>query len=154
MLEIYLRSFLIVFFLLSYSNLKRCWSLCSTLNLSRNAWVFTFFHIQFSTCGRWFLLNGRITTFWTKLKMCRLVFQCRSKKSAFWLPFQFERKAIGKVNSKFSCEDNHYPYQPTKGGGWPHLKSMYECTKKLKRKVVIQNEIMIHFDFPKPTINN
>jgi hypothetical protein len=31
---------------------------------------------------------------------------------------------------------------------------MYECTKKLNKKVVIQNEITIHFGFPKPTINN
>jgi len=31
---------------------------------------------------------------------------------------------------------------------------MYEYTKQLKGKVVIRNEIMIHFDFPKPTTNN
>jgi len=30
---------------------------------------------------------------------------------------------------------------------------MYKCTKQLKRKVVIRNEIMIHFGFPKPTTN-
>jgi hypothetical protein len=31
---------------------------------------------------------------------------------------------------------------------------MYELTKQLERKVVIQNEIMIHLSFPKPITNN
>jgi hypothetical protein len=31
---------------------------------------------------------------------------------------------------------------------------MYEVSRKFKRKVVIHNEIMIHFGFPKPTTNN
>jgi hypothetical protein len=34
------------------------------------------------------------------------------------------------------------------------LKSMYKSTKKLKKKAVIWNEIMIHFNFPKPITNN
>jgi hypothetical protein len=42
--------------------------------------------------------------------------------------------------------------QPLKGGGWLDLK--YECTKKLKRKAIIQNESMIHFNFPKSTTNH
>jgi hypothetical protein len=41
-----------------------------------------------------------------------------------------------------------------KGRGQPNLKSMYKFTKKLKRKAVIQNEIMIHFGFPKLIANN
>jgi hypothetical protein len=39
-------------------------------------------------------------------------------------------------------------------GGRPNLKSMYEFTRMLKLKVVIHNEIMIHFGHPKPTTNN
>jgi hypothetical protein len=39
-------------------------------------------------------------------------------------------------------------------GGTSNLKSMYEFTRLLKRKVVISNEIMIHFGHPKPTTNN
>jgi hypothetical protein len=31
---------------------------------------------------------------------------------------------------------------------------MHEFTKLLKKKVVIQNEITIHFGFPKPIVNN
>jgi hypothetical protein len=31
---------------------------------------------------------------------------------------------------------------------------MYKFTKQLKRKAIIQNEIMIHFGFPKLTANN
>jgi hypothetical protein len=42
---------------------------------------------------------------------------------------------------------------PTKGRTLK-LKSMYEFTRLLKRKVVISNEIMIHFGHPKPTTNN
>ncbi len=34
------------------------------------------------------------------------------------------------------------------------LKSMYEVARLLKRKVVIQNELMIHFGHPKSTTNN
>jgi hypothetical protein len=41
-----------------------------------------------------------------------------------------------------------------KGGGRLDLKSMYEVSKTFKRKVVIWNEIMIHFGFPKLTTNN
>lgn len=41
-----------------------------------------------------------------------------------------------------------------KGGGRLDLKSMHEFTKLLKRKVVISNEIIIHFKFPKPIDNN
>jgi len=78
-LEIYLWSLLMVLFLLLYNNLRRCWSLCSTLNLLRNPWVFSFFWTWFSTCGRWFLLNGKIATFQTRLEMCQLIFQYQLK---------------------------------------------------------------------------
>ncbi len=41
-----------------------------------------------------------------------------------------------------------------KGGGRLDLKSMHEFTKLLKRKLFIRNEIIIHFKFPKPIVNN
>jgi hypothetical protein len=41
-----------------------------------------------------------------------------------------------------------------KGGGRPNLNSMYDISKIFKRKAIIQNEIMIHFAFPKLTTNN
>jgi len=61
---------------------------------------------------------------------------------------QFEnlaRRFISKAITLRKC--------PTKGGR-PNLKSMYEFTRLLKWKVVIWNEIMIHFGHPKPTANN
>jgi hypothetical protein len=39
-------------------------------------------------------------------------------------------------------------------GGRPNLKSMYEFTRLIKRKVVNWNKIMIHFGHPKPIANN
>jgi hypothetical protein len=42
---------------------------------------------------------------------------------------------------------------PTKGRRL-ELKFMYEFTRFLKRKAIIQNEIMIHFGHPKPMANN
>jgi hypothetical protein len=41
-----------------------------------------------------------------------------------------------------------------KGGGRLDLKLMHEFTKLLKRKVIIWNETMIHFKFPKPIATN
>lgn len=41
-----------------------------------------------------------------------------------------------------------------KGGGRPDLKLMYEVTRVFKQKAVIRNEVMIHFGFPKLTVNN
>jgi len=42
-LEINLRTFLILFFVSLYSNSRRHWSLCSTSNPPQNAWVLCFF---------------------------------------------------------------------------------------------------------------
>jgi hypothetical protein len=42
---------------------------------------------------------------------------------------------------------------PSKGGRL-NLKPMYEFTRLLKLKVVIRNEIMIHFGHPKLIANN
>jgi hypothetical protein len=39
-------------------------------------------------------------------------------------------------------------------GGRPNFKSMYKFTHMLKSKVMIQNEIMIHFGYRKATANN
>ncbi len=78
-------------------------------------------------------------------------------------------KPIGK--STFVCFGNLKENQPEKlarwlisrtvvvrerpkDGGRPDLKSMYEVFRTFKRKVVIWNEIMIHFGFPKLTTNN
>jgi len=113
-LEIYLWSLLMVLFLLLYSNLRRRWSLCSTLNLPKNTWVFSFFWTRFSTCGRWFLLNGRIATFWTRLEMCQLIFQ-HQLKNQFLVTFEFAIKEIGEVGLRSSCKDNHYPWSTIEG---------------------------------------
>jgi hypothetical protein len=62
---------------------------------------------------------------------------------------QLEKLAQGLLTKIITIRD-----QPLKGRGWLDLKSMYECTKQLKRKAIIRNEIMIHFNFPKPIANN
>jgi hypothetical protein len=59
----------------------------------------------------------------------------------------------GGVNKGAPRENNNSEGCLTKGGK-PKLKSMYEFTKLLKRKAIIQNEIMIHFGHPKLTDNN
>lgn len=41
-----------------------------------------------------------------------------------------------------------------KGGGRPNLKLMYKITRVLKQKMMIRNEIMLHFIFSKLTSNN
>ncbi len=43
---------------------------------------------------------------------------------------------------------------PSKGGRQPHLKLMHKFTMLLKKKVIIWNEIMIHYGFLKLTVNN
>ncbi len=75
-------------------------------------------------------------------------------------------KPIGK--STFGCLANLKENQPKKlargliswtlfirerptCGGRLDLKSMYDVCRTFKRKVIILNEIMIHFGFPKPT---
>jgi hypothetical protein len=66
--------------------------------------------------------------------------------------FEFERKVIKEVGlftKIITILD-----QPTKGRKQPNLKSMYKFIKHSKRKVVIQNEIMIHFGFANLTTNN
>jgi hypothetical protein len=55
------------------------------------------------------------------------------KKINIWLPFEFERKEIGKDGSRSSCKNNPIRDPPAKGGGQHHLKSMYKCSKQLKK---------------------
>jgi len=123
----------------NFKSIKKCMTIFLLSNLIFHLW-------------RWFLLG--------ELQHCGQDYKCvnlsstADRKINVWLPFIFERKTTWEVNSKSSCEKNHYRDQPTKGGGQPHLKSMYEYTMQLKRKAVIQNEIMIHFNFPKPITNN
>ncbi len=54
------------------------------------------------------------------------------KKINIWLPFEFERKEIGKDGSRSSCKNNPICDRPAKGGGQHHLKSMCKCSKQLK----------------------
>ncbi len=61
---------------------------------------------------------------------------------------QLEKLAKGLL-SKTITHIEH----PMKGGR-PNLKSMYEFTRMLKRKAMIQNEIIIHSGHPTPTANN
>ncbi len=61
---------------------------------------------------------------------------------------QLKKLARGLLSKTIALKEH-----PTKGGGL-NVKSMYEFTRMLKLKVVIQNEIMIHFGHPKPTANN
>jgi hypothetical protein len=56
---------------------------------------------------------------------------------------------LDKLVKRFIAKNITLRECPTKGGR-PELKSMYKFTRLLKKKVVIQNEIMIHFGHPKP----
>jgi hypothetical protein len=61
---------------------------------------------------------------------------------------QLKKLARGFLSKAITLKEH-----PTKGGR-PNLKSMYEFTRRLKRKVMIWNEIMIDFGHPKPTAHN
>jgi hypothetical protein len=61
---------------------------------------------------------------------------------------QFEMLTRGFLSKAIT-----FKKRPTKGRRL-NLKSMYEFTRLLKWKVVIRNEIMIHFGHPKLTANN
>jgi hypothetical protein len=65
----------------------------------------------------------------------------------------FKEKQFKKLARRFISKAITLRECPTKGGR-PNLKSMYEFTRLFKWKVVIRNEIMIHFGHPKPTANN
>jgi len=62
---------------------------------------------------------------------------------------QLEKLARGLFDHTITLQEHLI-----KGGGRPNFKSMYNFTKVLKQKVVIHNEIMIHFGFSKLTTNN
>jgi hypothetical protein len=66
--------------------------------------------------------------------------------------FEFEKKTIREVG--LFAKIITILDQPTKGRKQPNLKSMYKFTKHSKRKVVIRNEIMIHFGFTNLITNN
>jgi len=77
------------------------------------------------------------------------------EKSMFGCLSYLKEKQLEKLTRNLLAKKITIRDRPTKGGGQPHLKSMYECTMaQLKRKAVIQNEIMINFNFPKPITNN
>ncbi len=62
-------------------------------------------------------------------------------------------KTTREVGQGVDFKNNTSKKHPTKGGR-PNLKSMYEFTWMPKPKVMIHNEIMIHFGHPKPIANN
>ncbi len=61
---------------------------------------------------------------------------------------QFEKLARGFFSKAITLKE-----RPMKGRRL-NLKFMYEFTRVFKWKIVIQNEIMIHFGHPKPSANN
>jgi hypothetical protein len=61
---------------------------------------------------------------------------------------QFEKLVRGFLSKAITFKEHLMK------GRRPNLKSMYKFTRVLKQKVVIQNEIMIHFGHLKPTANN
>ncbi len=76
------------------------------------------------------------------------------EKSTFSYLSNLKEKQMEKLIQGLFVKTITIRDRPTKGEGSPHLKSMYKSTKKLKKKAVIWNEIMIHFNFPKPITNN
>jgi hypothetical protein len=76
------------------------------------------------------------------------------EKSAFGYLSNLKEKQLKKSAQGFLAKTIIIHDRLTKGKRQPNLKSMYEFTNQLKRRVVIRNEIMIHFGFPKPITNN
>jgi hypothetical protein len=76
------------------------------------------------------------------------------EKSAFGCLSNLKEKQLEKLAQGFIAKTITIHDRLTKGGRQPNLKSMYEFMNQLKRKVVIRDEIMIHFSFPKPITNN
>jgi hypothetical protein len=75
-------------------------------------------------------------------------------KSMFGYLLNMKEKQLEKLAQSLLAKTIAIHDRPTKAGEQLDLKSMHKFTKLLKRKAIIQNEIMIHFKFPKPTTNN
>jgi NAD kinase len=75
-------------------------------------------------------------------------------KSTFGYLLNMKEKQLKKLAQSLLAKTITIHDRPTKGGEQLDLKSMHKSTKLLKRKAIIQNEIMIHSKFRKPTTNN
>jgi hypothetical protein len=85
------------------------------------------------------------------------VLACPSKpigKSTFGCLANLKEKQLEKLAKGLFDHTITLPEHPVKGGRRPNLKSIYKFKKVLKQKVVIHNEIMIHFRLSKLMVNN
>ncbi len=109
-----------------------------------------------------FLLSDPIFHLWVKWENCNILDktgnvptcpQMPIGKSTFGCLLNLKEKQLEKLAWDFLAKIIIIHDWLAKGRGRPDLKSMYKFTKQLMRKVVIWNEILIHFGFPKPTTN-